>query len=308
MPPLTEQEAKVIHQKGTEAPFSGELLNNKAAGTYVCRQCGAALYRSADKFESGCGWPSFDSAIKGAILHKQDADGVRTEILCANCGGHLGHVFEGEGFTQKNVRHCVNSISMRFIPEGEALPPVVVPASAIFAGGCFWGIEDAFSKLPGVFNVVAGYTGGNDDMPLTEEQLAAMNPSQVLSGQGPSPVTYEIVSYAKKGFAEAVLVTYNPDLISYEALAREFFEIHDPTQLNRQGPDVGVQYRSAIFYTNEKQKAVAEKLVGILRDKGYDVVTQIVPANIFFAAEDYHQDYTARTGKGACHRRVHRFD
>ncbi len=308
MPPLTEQEARVIHQKGTEAPNSGELLHNKAPGTYICRQCGIALYKSADKFESGCGWPSFDDAIRGAVLRKPDADGVRTEILCANCGGHLGHVFEGEGFTAKNTRHCVNSISMRFIPEGEPLPMFVTPAQAIFAGGCFWGIEDAFSKLPGVFNVISGYTGGYEIEPLTEEQLATMDPSQILSGQGPSPVTYEIVSYGKKGFVESVLVTYNKDIISYETLAKEFFEIHDPTQLNRQGPDIGVQYRSAIFYANEEQKAVAEKLVGILITKGYDVVTQIVPVSLFFPAEDYHQDYTARTGKGACHRRVKRFD
>lgn len=112
---LTEQEAWVILHKGTERPFTGALLDNKLSGTYVCRQCETPLYRSEDKFESHCGWPSFDDEIKGAVKRVVDADGRRVEIVCANCGGHLGHVFEGEGFTTKNTRHCVNSISMKFI-------------------------------------------------------------------------------------------------------------------------------------------------------------------------------------------------
>lgn len=123
---LSEFEKYVILEKGTERAFVGEYTDLKDPGTYICRRCNAPLYKSDDKFSSHCGWPSFDDKIEGAVEETPDEDGQRTEITCKNCGGHLGHVFVGEGFTDKDTRHCVNSVSMKFVAEGKELPPVVI--------------------------------------------------------------------------------------------------------------------------------------------------------------------------------------
>ena len=273
MKELTADEKRVIVDKGTERPFTGKYNDNKANGTYVCKRCHAPLYNSESKFDSMCGWPSFDDEIKGAIKREVDADGQRTEILCANCDAHLGHVFTGENLTPKNIRHCVNSISMDFVPKTE---------TAIFAGGCFWGVEHLMQQQKGVISCVSGYIGGEIENP-----------------------TYEQISTKLTGHAEAVKITYDPLVVSYETLAKLFFEIHDSTQANGQGPDIGPQYRSEVFYSNNEQKDIAEKIIGILRTKGYDVKTKVTPATTFYDAEKYHQDYYE--GKGTepyCHART----
>ena len=280
--PLTPEEAAVILNKGTERAFTGKYTDFSGKGTYVCKQCNAPLYRSSDKFKSECGWPSFDDEIPGAVKRIPDADGMRTEIVCANCGAHLGHVFLGEGLTAKNTRHCVNSISLNFIPASSLK---AVSDTAIFAGGCFWGVEYYMHKAPGVISTEVGYIGGRGEKP-----------------------TYEQVCSHRTGYAEAVRIIFDPKKTSYENVAKLFFEIHDPTQVNRQGPDIGDQYRSAVFYLNMEQKSTAEKLVGILTTKGYDVATLIVPATKFWKAEEYHQQYYAKeNGTPYCHRYEKKF-
>jgi len=283
---LTPQEERVIVHKGTEPPFSGEYLDNKQVGVYVCKRCGAQLYRSSDKFDSHCGWPSFDDEIKGAVKHAPDADGMRTEIICANCGAHLGHVFTGEKLTGKNTRHCVNSISLTFIPEEKlAADKKAKTQKAYFAGGCFWGVEYQFEEQLGVIAAHSGYMGGT-----------VRNP------------TYEQVCTGKTGHAETVEVEFDPNKTTFEALAKFFFEIHDPTQRNRQGPDFGKQYRSAIFYVDDEQKQTALNLIEQLRKKGFDVATQVEKAGPFYKAENYHQDYYQKSGaQPYCHTRTKRF-
>lgn len=278
---LTPEERRVIIDKGTERPFTGKYNKFTEEGTYCCRQCGVALYRSDDKFDSGCGWPAFDQEIKGAVKRVADPDGERVEIICNACGAHLGHVFTGEKLTDKNVRHCVNSISLEFKPTTK---PSALD-SAYFAGGCFWGVEHLLQKQDGVYSVESGYMGGWKADP-----------------------TYEDVCSKKSGHAEVVKVLFDPSKVDYQTLARLFFEIHDPTQSDRQGPDVGSQYRSEIFYVNPLQKEIANKLIEQLKAKGYKVVTQVTAAPKFYSAEKYHQDYYQNKGtEPYCHSYVKRF-
>lgn len=291
---LTPEEERVILRKGTERAFSGEYHDFKGEGVYHCKRCGAALFSSEDKFDSGTGWPSFDDTIAGAVKEVTDADGFRTEIVCARCDGHLGHVFRGEGMTDKDTRHCANSISLKFA----AASPEATPAGndtnaekdmetekAIFAGGCFWGVEYYFQRAKGVISTQVGYIGGHKDNP-----------------------TYKEVCYTDTGHAEAIEVTYDPEVTNFEEMAKLFFETHDPTQVDRQGPDIGPQYRSAVFYLNDEQKATTESLIGQLKEKGLDVATEVEKAPTFWSAEDYHQQYyEKKNGTPYCHAYTKRF-
>jgi peptide methionine sulfoxide reductase msrA/msrB len=265
---LTPEEEYVILHKGTEPPFTGIYTDHKEPGTYMCKQCDTPLFLSTDKFDSHCGWPSFDDQIPGNVKMLPDADGHRTEIVCANCNGHLGHVFYGEGFTNKQTRYCVNSISMEFNPVSSTHEHV-----AYFAAGCFWGVEYYLQKAKGVISATSGYMGGT-----------LRNP------------TYEEICTGRTDHAETVKVVYNPAETNFEKLARLFFEIHDFTQVNRQGPDVGTQYRSVIFYADQAQKSIAEELIQLLEKKGYKVATKLEPASTFWEAEQYHQEYYFRKG------------
>lgn len=278
--PLNAEEKRVIEESGTEKAFTGKYTNLSLMGVYACRKCGVPLYRSDDKFPSHCGWPAFDNELPGAVKRSLDPDGRRTEITCGKCDAHLGHVFLGEQLTARDTRHCVNSICMVFEPQdGKRLQ------RAVFAGGCFWGVEERMKTLPGVVKATSGFTGGRKSHP-----------------------TYKEVCTGKTGHAEAVEVIFDPTKTDYETLAMYFLEIHDPTQKNRQGPDIGTQYRSAIFYLDDAQKKTARKLLKILREKGYRVQTDVEPFKRFWQAEEYHQDYYERTGKTPyCHTWQKRF-
>ncbi len=266
---LTPEEERVIIYKGTEKPFTGIYTDHKEQGVYLCKRCNQPLFSSDSKFDSHCGWASFDDQIEGAVRMLPDADGHRTEIVCSQCDGHLGHVFYGEGFTAKDTRYCVNSVSLNFDSGKDTEQHI-----AYFAAGCFWGVEYYFRQTKGVISATSGYMGGQKEQP-----------------------TYEDVCTGGTGHAETVKVVYDPSETDFETLCRLFFEIHDFTQVNRQGPDVGDQYRSAIFYNDIHQKEISMKLFQLLQTKGYDVATIIEPAGTFWEAEKYHQEYYFKTGR-----------
>lgn len=274
---LTEAEKRIILQKGTEYPNTGEYNKHYEDGTYICRQCNQQLYKSSSKFNSNCGWPSFDDELDGAVNRILDSDGRRTEIVCSNCKGHLGHVFIGENFTAKNTRHCVNSISMKFIPKEQSIPEIITSKeiteldTITFGAGCFWCVEVLFQKLKGVSHVESGYAGGKIKNP-----------------------TYKMVCQGNTGSVEVAQLVYDPKIISTETLIDIFFHVHDPTTLNRQGNDVGDQYRSVIFYHSTQQKEIAKNVLKRIDSSklwNEPIVTTIESIYNYSTAEDYHQNY-----------------
>lgn len=280
---LSTFEKHVIVDKGTELAFSGKYVHTKDDGTYTCKVCNSPLYRSTDKFDSHCGWPSFDDAVSGAIKEVPDGDGSRTEIVCANCGAHMGHVFKGEGYTKKNARHCVNSVSLNFNKKKATASNL---KKAYFAGGCFWGVEYYLEAIKGVKEVTSGFMGGTME----------------------NPGYYDVIR-KKTGHLETVEVLYDPKKVNYETLAKTFFEIHDPEQTDGQGPDIGSQYLSAVFVSTKEERRTIDRLIKILEAKGLKIATKVIPKAPFYSAEMYHQNhYMRKGGTPYCHRRTKRFD
>ena len=278
---LTPSSRRVICDSATERPHSGGYNTPTTQGTYLCRRCGVALFRADSQFASSCGWPSFDDEIIHAVKQLRDPDGQRIEIRCHRCDSHLGHIFTGEYITEKNRRYCVNSVAIDFVENSL----VIDTEEAILAGGCFWGVDYYLKQIPGVLKVEVGYCGG-----------IIVNP------------TYDDVCRGDSGHYEAVRVVFDTAKTTYETVLRRFFEIHDPTQTNGQGPDVGHQYQSAVFYYNQEQRTKAEQLIAELEQKNYAVTTQMIAVQPFWAAEAYHQDYYVKSGKlPYCHQPVARF-
>jgi len=259
---LSSFERSIIEDHTTERSGSGEYDEYFESGVYLCRRCDAPLYLSQDKFSSHCGWPSFDDEILGAIDRKED--GSRTEIICARCHAHLGHLFTGEMMTMKNIRHCVNSASLQFVSAvtGSGLSHMVI------AGGCFWGIEAEIQKLSCVKKTVVGYMGG-----------FVVDP------------TYEEVSSGETGHVESVDVAYEEGALS--KILQSFFKIHDSSLLLPQ-EGKGSQYQSALFYYIDRQRKVACDAISILQQHNRIVRTRVMPASMFYPAESCHQNYYAR--------------
>lgn len=271
---LSPEQFFVLRQKGTERPFTGELLMNKEKGVYKCAACGNELFTDEMKFDSHCGWPSFDKEISGGKIKtiKDTTHGmIRTEIVCAKCDGHLGHLFD-DGPTETGMRYCVNSLSLEFVNKKEQKKTENNSAKTLLlGGGCYWCVEAVYEMLDGVVKVESGFSGGK-----------VKNPS------------YEEVCSGNTGHAEVVKITYDYNKTSFEEILKVFFTVHDPTTLNRQGADVGTQYRSVIYYNNEQEKQSANQIINELnKAKVYSspIVTEVSLVGEFYKAKDDHQNY-----------------
>jgi peptide methionine sulfoxide reductase msrA/msrB len=268
---LTSEEKKILIDKGTEAPFSGKYNNFFDAGIFICRACKAPLYESNTKFNSGCGWPSFDEEISGSIKRYDDfsCGRIRTEICCAKCDGHLGHVFIGEKITLHDTRHCVNSLSIQFKSYNNL-------ERVTFGAGSFWKIENIFKNKSGIYMTSVGFMGGDIENP-----------------------TYDEVSRGDTNHIQVVDIFFDSSVITFDELLKIFWFNHDPTSLNRQGDDEGSQYSSVIFYYTKKQKHDSKKAI-ILKEKKSknQIKTKLEPAKIFYRAEEYHQNYLVKNNLG----------
>ncbi|MDA9817648.1 bifunctional methionine sulfoxide reductase B/A protein [Flavobacteriaceae bacterium] len=296
---LTDLQKHVIFENGTERAFDNEYWDNKSDGIYVDVVSGKALFSSKDKFDSGTGWPSFTRPIEEEVIKEKSDNShgmIRIDVRSKYSDIHLGHVFNDGPKDKGGMRYCINSASLKFVPKEDLKKEgyeeylnifddksATQYQKAIIAGGCFWGMEDLFAKLDGVIDVVNGYTGG--DVP---------NP------------TYEIISSGISNHAESIEITFDSEKISYENILRFFFKIHDPTTLNKQGNDVGTQYRSAIFYKNQEQQEIAKNLIYNANRSGVfpgRIATSLEKLDKFYKAENYHQDYlTKNPGGYTCHR------
>lgn len=277
---LNEQQYEVLREKGTERAFSSPLNNNKKKGFYTCAACKQVLFGSEQKFDSGTGWPSFwqpysPQSIITATDHSHGME--RDEVVCARCGGHLGHMF-GDGPEPTGLRYCINGTSLQFdeqLPpqqqQNRSYAPKAGMETAVFAQGCFWCMEEIFEQIIGVDEVISGYTGG-----------AEANP------------TYKAVGSGSTGHAEAIEIQYDPRQITYEQLLKVYFFAGDVTQENGQGPDIGKQYRSAIFYKSEAEQKVALRYIEELEAQKLftkKIAVEVLPYRNFYPAEAYHQNY-----------------